>query len=277
MSSIFSKKTARLRKRMKKRIDVLIAERGLEKSREQAKIQVIAGNVNVDGKRAENPSQKFSEDCVIEIIGKSCPYVSRGGLKLEKAIECFNINLNNLICADIGASTGGFTDCMLKNGARTVYSIDVGYGQFDWSLRNDKRVVVLERTNARYLESLPQKIDFGSIDVSFISLKHIIPALRKVGIPEISAVALIKPQFEAGKEKIGKKGVVRDKNVHIEVIKSVRNFAIDSGFVIAGLTFSPIKGPNGNIEFLAYLKSNFENAVTDEFIEKAVNEAHITL
>lgn len=262
---------------MKKRIDVLLVERGLEKSREKAKIQVIAGNVDVDGKRVQNPSQKFEEDCKIEILAKSCPYVSRGGLKLEKAIEYFHIDLKDLICADIGASTGGFTDCMLRNGAKFVYSIDVGYGQFDWGLRKDERVSVMERTNARHLESLPQKIEFCSIDVSFISLKHILPAVKKIGAKDISVVALIKPQFEAGKKKIGKKGVVKDKAIHKDVIRTTTEFAKDTGFEITGLTYSPIKGPNGNIEFLAYLKSGCKSHINEEVIVQIVEEAHTEL
>lgn len=259
---------------MKKRIDVLLFERGLEKSREKAKIQVIAGNVRVGDIKVQNPSQKFDEDCEIEIIGKSCPYVSRGGLKLEKAIDAFNIKLKGLVCADIGASTGGFTDCMLQNGAKQVYSIDVGYGQFDWNLRNDNRVVVMERTNARYLETLPNKIEFCSIDVSFISLKHILPAVRNIGNDKIGVVALIKPQFEAGKEKVGKKGVVKDKIVHIDVVKKVREYAQTNGFEIIGLTYSPIKGPNGNIEFLAYLQNHAKMCISDVMIESIINEAH---
>ncbi|WP_066648175.1 TlyA family RNA methyltransferase [Christensenella timonensis] len=236
---------------MKKRIDVLLAEKGLAKSREKAKALVIAGEVTVEGKLVKAPSDTFEEDVKIAVGQDHCPYVSRGGLKLEKAMKEFQLDLEGKVCMDIGASTGGFTDCMLKSGAAYVYAVDVGYGQFDWALRNDGRVKLMERTNARYLEAQDRPVDFASIDVSFISLGLIFPAVIRVGAPDMQAVALIKPQFEAGKEHVGKKGVVRDAAVHEDVICSVIGKAAENGLAIRNLTYSPIKGPNGNIEYLA--------------------------
>ncbi|MGI6154276.1 MAG: TlyA family RNA methyltransferase, partial [Christensenellaceae bacterium] len=214
---------------MKKRVDILLAEKGLTKSREKAKIQIISGNVYANGKQVKNPSDTLDEDATIELRADACPYVSRGGLKLEKALQEFRINLEGKTCADIGASTGGFTDCMLKNGAVFVYAIDVGYGQFDWSLRNDGRVMLMERTNARHLEALEQAVDFTSVDVSFISLKHIFPAVARISEAHAEVVTLIKPQFEAGKGQVGKKGVVRDPKVHTEVIENVISYAEANG------------------------------------------------
>ena len=234
---------------MKKRLDILVTERGLVESREKAKTLIMAGQVYVDGQKADKPGDTFSEDAAVEVRGKGLPYVSRGGLKLEKAMREFGLQLQGRTCMDIGASTGGFTDCMLQNGAQRVYSVDVGYGQLAWSLRTDPRVVNLERTNARYLtrKQVPEEIGFFSVDVSFISLTLILPAVRPLLAEHGQAVCLIKPQFEAGREKVGKKGVVRDKAVHEEVIEKIRSFALENGFSVLGLTFSPVKGPEGNI------------------------------
>ncbi len=246
---------------MKKRIDVLLAEKGLAKSREKAKTLVIAGEVTVGGKLIKSPSETFEEDTEI-VVGKDhCPYVSRGGLKLEKAMKEFDLDLNGKVCMDIGASTGGFTDCMLKNGANYVYAVDVGYGQFDWGLRNDVRVKLMERTNARYLEAQEKPVDFVSIDVSFISLSLIFPAVLRVGADDLKVVALIKPQFEAGKEYVGKKGVVRDATVHEDVILNVIDKASQNGLFLRALTYSPIKGPNGNIEYLALFDKRADDVV----------------
>lgn len=241
---------------MKKRLDILVTERGLAESREKAKALIMAGDVYVDQQKADKPGDLYPEEAPIEVRGKGLKYVSRGGLKLEKAMAEFPITLSGLVCMDVGASTGGFTDCMLQNGAKKVYAVDVGYGQLAWSLRTDPRVVNLERTNARYLsaEQVPEPIDFFSVDVSFISLSLILPAVRPLLSENARAVCLIKPQFEAGREKVGKKGVVRDPAVHQEVIEKVLGFALDNGYSVLGLTFSPVKGPEGNIEYLAYLQ-----------------------
>ena len=241
---------------MKKRLDILVTERGLAESREKAKALIMAGDVYVDQQKADKPGDLYPEEAPIEVRGKGLKYVSRGGLKLEKAMAEFPITLTGLVCMDVGASTGGFTDCMLQNGAKKVYAIDVGYGQLAWSLRTDPRVVNLERTNARYLsqEQVPEPIDFFSVDVSFISLSLILPAVRPLLSENARAVCLIKPQFEAGREKVGKKGVVRDPAVHQEVIEKILSFALENGYSVLGLTFSPVKGPEGNIEYLAYLQ-----------------------
>lgn len=257
---------------MKKRIDVLLAERGLAKSREKAKALVIAGGVFAGGRQAKGPSDLFEEDVEIEIGRDSCPYVSRGGLKLEKAVEEFGLSLEGKVCMDIGASTGGFTDCMLQNGATFVYAVDVGYGQFDWTLRNDPRVKLMERTNARYLEMQERPVDFVSVDVSFISLKLIFPAIVRVTGDWAEAVTLIKPQFEAGREHVGKKGVVRDARVHEEVIEKTIASAREHGFFPHGLTYSPVKGPNGNIEYLARFTTAPEETVFD--VRAVVAAAH---
>ena len=235
----------------KKRLDVIMVEQNLAASRERAKALIMAGEVTVSGKTVTKAGEMVLPDSEI-LVKETCPYVSRGGWKLEKAMACFPIQLSGKVCADIGASTGGFTDCMLQNGARMVYAVDVGYGQLDWKLRNDPRVVVMERTNARFMEenTFSEAPEFASVDVSFISLKLILPAMRRAGIRE--AVTLIKPQFEAGREKVGKKGVVRDPSVHEEVISNVFSYAEAESFGLNGLTFSPIKGPNGNIEYLAH-------------------------
>ena len=243
---------------VKKRIDVLLFEKGLAPSREKARTMIMAGNVYVDNQKCDKPGETVSEDAQIEMRGSTLKYVSRGGLKLEKAMQCFPIELEGKTCMDIGASTGGFTDCMLQNGAKRVYSVDVGYGQLAWQLRQDPRVVNLERTNARHLtrEQVPEEIDFFSVDVSFISLRIILPAVRPLLRDGGRAVCLIKPQFEAGREKVGKKGVVRDKAVHEEVVAVICDFAVQNGYSVLGLTFSPVKGPEGNIEYLVFLEKS---------------------
>ncbi len=266
---------------MKKRLDILVTERGLAESREKAKTLIMAGQVYVDGQKADKPGDTFSEDAAVEVRGKGLPYVSRGGLKLEKAMREFGLQLQGRTCMDIGASTGGFTDCMLQNGAQRVYSVDVGYGQLAWSLRTDPRVVNLERTNARYLtrEQVPEEIGFFSVDVSFISLTLILPAVRPLLAEHGQAVCLIKPQFEAGREKVGKKGVVRDKAVHEEVIEKIRSFALENGFSVLGLTFSPVKGPEGNIEYLIYLERSEAPSQGEQVpsAQQVVEESHRTL
>lgn len=240
----------------KKRLDVAVFEQGLTESREKAKALIMEGSVYVNGQRCLKAGEQVKEDDRIELRGKKMPYVSRGGYKLAKAMEVFPLNLNDKTCMDIGASTGGFTDCMLQNGAKKVYSIDVGYGQLAWKLVTDPRVVNMERTNFRYVtgEQIPELIDFASVDVSFISLKIILPVLRERLRMGGQAVCLIKPQFEAGREKVGKKGVVRDIKVHTEVVETITQFALDHGFSLLGLTYSPIKGPEGNIEYLMFLE-----------------------
>ena len=266
---------------MKKRLDILVTERGLAESREKAKTLIMAGQVYVDGQKADKPGDTFSEDAAVEVRGKGLPYVSRGGLKLEKAMREFGLQLQGCTCMDIGASTGGFTDCMLQNGAQRVYSVDVGYGQLAWSLRTDPRVVNLERTNARYLtrEQVPEEIDFFSVDVSFISLTLILPAVRPLLAEHGQAMCLIKPQFEAGREKVGKKGVVRDKAVHEEVIEKICSFALENGFSVLGLTFSPVKGPEGNIEYLIYLERSEAPSQGEQVpsAQQVVEESHRAL
>ena len=254
----------------KKRLDVLLTEKGLAICRERASAVIMSGAVRVDGKTADKAGACFAEDADITVEGDDLPYVSRGGLKLEKAICQFGIALNGLVCADIGASTGGFTDCMLQNGAKKVYSIDVGYGQLDWKLRNDERVVVMERTNARYLETLPDCVDFASVDVSFISLKHMLPVIDRIGASH--AVTLIKPQFEAGKNYVGKNGVVRDRAVHSFVINRVIEYAEGSGFHLKNLDYSPVKGPKGNIEYIAEFTK--ENTKYTQDIDEIVRKSH---
>lgn len=240
----------------KLRLDIALVEQGYAQSREKAKALIMAGIVFVNNQKSDKAGNIVKPDDIIEVRGETLKYVSRGGLKLEKAVASFSLNLDDYICADIGASTGGFTDCMLQNGAKKVYSIDVGYGQLAWKLRTDERVVNLERTNFRYVteEQIPDKLDFASVDVSFISLSLILPVMRNLLKDNGTAVCLIKPQFEAGKENVGKKGVVRDKNVHIAVIEKIINLAIECKFSLLGLDFSPVKGPEGNIEYLCYLK-----------------------
>ena len=242
----------------KKRLDVLLVEQGYASSREKAKAMIMAGQVFVNGQREDKAGTAFDPEKItdFEVRGAAIPYVSRGGLKLEKALQVFSLSLSHMTCMDIGASTGGFTDCMLQNGAGKVYAIDVGHGQLAWTLRNDCRVICMERTNFRYVtgEDIPEKIDFASCDVSFISLTKILPPAFALLRPEGEMVCLIKPQFEAGREKVGKKGVVRDQAVHREVIGRVMAHAADTGFQICGLSYSPIRGPEGNIEYLLYLK-----------------------
>ena len=239
----------------KKRLDVLLTEQGLAESRQKAQATIMAGIVYVNGQKVDKAGTPVDEAASIEVRGKTLQYVSRGGLKLAKAMSTFPITLTDKIAADIGASTGGFTDCMLQNGAQKVYAVDVGYGQLAWSLRSDPRVVCLERTNARYLttEQIPEPLNFASIDVSFISLKLILPALRPLMAEGGEVACLVKPQFEAGREKVGKKGVVRDPAVHLEVLEHFLEHAAQANFYVAGLTYSPIRGPEGNIEYLGYL------------------------
>lgn len=268
----------------KKRIDLLLYEKGLCESREKAKLLVMEGKVYVDNQKVYKASEVYKEDSKIEVRGKALPFVSRGGLKLDKAIKNFKISLKDKIAMDIGASTGGFTDCMLKNGAKKVYSVDVGYGQLDWKLRNDKRVVNLERTNARNLSKneVPDTPDFASVDVSFISLKKVLPAICSLMNKNFEIVCLIKPQFEAGRDKVGKNGVVREKQTHIDVILDIINFCNNNALKVLDLSFSPIKGPKGNIEYLIYLKPEedkpeFNKQQTLEKIQNVVNLAHENL
>lgn len=242
---------------MKERLDVLLVKRQLAPSREKAKAVIMSGIVYVDGQKEDKAGALFEEKVSIEIRGNALPFVSRGGLKLHKAFEVFPIDVREKICLDIGASTGGFTDCMLQNGAKKVYAVDVGHGQLDWKLRNDGRVVCMEKTNFRYVtkEQIPESIDFAATDVSFISLTKILPAAKALLKPDAFMVCLIKPQFEAGREKVGKKGVVTDPAVHKEVIEKIETFAASIGFSVAGLDFSPIKGPEGNIEYLLFIQN----------------------
>ena len=260
----------------KKRLDSLIFDRGLTESREKAKAMIMMGNVYVDNQKSDKPGTMLPNDTKIEIRGETMRYVSRGGLKLEKAMEVFPINLQDKITMDIGASTGGFTDCMLQNGAKKVYSIDVGYGQLAWKLRTDARVVNLERTNVRYItpEQIPDLVDFFSVDVSFISLCLVLPVARKFLADNAQAVCLIKPQFEAGRGKVGKKGVVREQSIHVEVIEKITGFVLEHGFSVLGLTFSPVKGPEGNIEYLIHLQKSEEPIRVDLNIEALVKNSH---
>ena len=263
---------------MKKRLDVLLVEKGLAPSREKAKAYIMEGKVFVENQREDKPGTNFDENSKIELHGKKLAYVSRGGLKLEKALKTFPVKLDGAVCMDIGASTGGFTDCMLQNGASKVFSVDVGYGQFDWSLRQDPRVVLLEKTNVRYLkpEDIGEQLDFASCDVSFISLSKILPAIFPILTDDGTMVCLIKPQFEAGRENVGKRGVVKNPKVHRDVIAEVFGFTEALGFAVKGLTFSPIKGPNGNIEYLMYIEKNGgESDAID--IAAVVAEAHEAL
>ena len=256
----------------KTRLDVALVERGLIQSRERAKTTIMSGQVYVNGQKADKAGDTVKDDDKIEVRGDTLKYVSRGGLKLEKAMTEFPITLDGKIAMDIGASTGGFTDCMLQNGAVKVYAVDVGYGQLAWSLRQDPRVVNMERTNIRYVtnEQVPEKLEFASIDVSFISLSLVLKPCRALLKDGGEVVCLVKPQFEAGREKVGKKGVVRDPEVHLEVLENFLNHVRDAGFVLSGLTYSPIKGPEGNIEYLGYLKTQGEPC---EFDLKALVEA----
>ena len=263
----------------KKRLDVLLTERSLQESRQRAQAVIMSGEVFVNGQRVDKPGTAVAEDAQIEIRGGTLAYVSRGGLKLEKAMATFPIDLHGAVCADIGASTGGFTDCMLQNGAEKVYAVDVGYGQLAWKLRSDERVVCLERTNARYLthQEIPEKPDFSSVDVSFISLKLILPAIAGVLRDGGQVVCLIKPQFEAGREKVGKKGVVRDPAVHREVLEHFLEHAKENNFTVLAITYSPIRGPEGNIEYLGFLEKNAGREGTFVDIPALVEESHSAL
>ncbi len=264
---------------MKERLDVMLVSRGLASSREKAKAIIMSGIVFVDGQREDKAGATFDEKVQIEVKGSTLKYVSRGGLKLEKAMEHFDVTLGGKVCMDIGSSTGGFTDCMLQNGAVKVYAVDVGHGQLDWKLRNDERVVCMEKTNIRYLtpDQIAEPPEFASIDVSFISLTKVLEPAKELLTADGEIVCLIKPQFEAGREKVGKKGVVRDQNVHKEVIHMVMDYAASIGFVLCNLDFSPIKGPEGNIEYLLHLSKNpnREPGVID--VDAVVNASHGTL
>ena len=268
---------------MKERLDVLLVQKGLAESREKAKTMIMEGNVFVDGQREDKAGTNFDTEAEIEVRGNTLKYVSRGGLKLEKAMKEFDISLEGMVCMDIGASTGGFTDCMLQNGAVKVYSVDVGYGQFAWKLRNDPRVVCMEKTNIRYVtpEDIADVLDFASVDVSFISLTKVLVPARELLRDGGRMVCLIKPQFEAGREKVGKKGVVRDPKVHEEVISRIVRHADEVSFEVLDLSYSPIRGPEGNIEYLIHLRKNPERtvypdipAVFEKKIKEIVEEAH---
>ena len=264
----------------KKRLDTLVYELGFAESREKAKTLIMLGNVYVDNQKSDKPGTMLPANLKIEVRGQGLRYVSRGGLKLEKAVDLYSLDLTEMTCMDIGASTGGFTDCMLQNGAKKLYSVDVGYGQLAWKLRTDPRVVNLERTNVRYLtpEQVPDCIDFFSVDVSFISLTLVLPVARTFLSENARAVCLIKPQFEAGRENVGKKGVVRDKSVHEQVISKIQSFVLEHGFSVLGLTFSPVKGPEGNIEYLIYLQKS-ENPVnlSEQAVSELVERSHAEL
>lgn len=262
---------------MKERLDILLVNRGLAPSREKAKAMIMEGNVFVENEREDKAGSMFDTEAAIEIKGNTLKYVSRGGLKLEKAMTHFGITLKDKICMDIGASTGGFTDCMLQNGAAKVYAVDVGYGQFAWKLRQDPRVVCMEKTNIRYVtpEDIEDALDFASVDVSFISLTKVLGPARALLKDGGEMVCLIKPQFEAGREKVGKKGVVREKCVHEEVIVKVIDFAIQQGFFVKNLEYSPIKGPEGNIEYLVYIRKEASGGREESVdIQRVVDAAH---
>jgi len=264
--------------KVKKRLDVLLTEQGYADSRSKAQAIIMSGLVYVDGQKADKPGISYEETVALEVRGAVCPYVSRGGLKLEKALRDFGVKPEGYVCSDSGASTGGFTDCLLQQGAKKVFAIDVGYGQLDWKIRSDPRVVVMERTNIRYVtpEQLGEPLDLSVIDVSFISLKIVLPTIKSLLKDDGQVLCLIKPQFEAGKEKVGKKGVVRDKATHKEVLDHFVDLARELEFSILGLTFSPVKGPEGNIEFLAHLtKAPVEGICPDT--AAVVEQAHETL
>ena len=262
----------------KERLDALLVKRNLVQSRERAKTTIMAGLVLADGQKVDKAGTMVKPEAEIRVLGNTLPYVSRGGLKLEKAIREFGVSLRGKVAADIGASTGGFTDCMLQNGAVKVFAIDVGYGQLAWSLRTDERVVNMERTNVRNVtpDQLGQPVDLASIDVAFISLEKVLPSVREMLQPEGEIVALIKPQFEAGREKVGKKGVVREPSVHEEVIFRVLALARQMELTPKALTYSPVKGPEGNIEYLVWLAKGASAAdgVTDELVVSVVSQAH---
>ncbi len=276
---------------MKERLDVLLVKRGLAPSREKAKAVIMSGNVFIKGQREDKAGSLFDEETPIEVRAQKLRYVSRGGLKLEKAMECFDLTVRGKVCMDVGASTGGFTDCMLQNGAVKVYAVDVGHGQLDWKLRQDDRVVCMEKTNIRYVlpEQVGEQVEVVSIDVSFISLEKVLGPVKRLMAQDGQVVCLIKPQFEAGREKVGKKGVVRDKTVHREVIVRVAGFAQSIGFALKDLTYSPVKGPEGNIEYLLHLGNlpldtalaqGGEREPGEKFLqlaEQVVEEAHEAL
>lgn len=264
--------------KVKKRLDVLLTEQGYAETRSKAQAIIMSGLVYVDGQKADKPGISYDETVSIEVRGAVCPYVSRGGLKLEKALRDFGVKPVGYVCSDSGASTGGFTDCLLQQGASKVFAIDVGYGQLDWKIRSDPRVVVMERTNIRYVtqEQLGEPLDLSVIDVSFISLKIVLPAIKALLKPTGQVLCLIKPQFEAGKDKVGKKGVVREKSTHAEVLEGFVELAHTLEFRILGLTFSPVKGPEGNIEFLAHLTLADEQEITPD-VRLVVDQAHETL
>ena len=264
----------------KERLDVALVARGLAETRAKAQASIMSGIVYVNGQKVDKAGTPVAADAVLEVRGHTLRYVSRGGLKLEKAMAAFPITLTDCICADIGASTGGFTDCMLQNGAKKVYAVDVGYGQLDWKLRSDERVVCMERTNIRYVtpEDLAEPIEFFSVDVSFISLHHIFPVAQRITTPDAMGVCLVKPQFEAGREKVGKNGVVRDPAVHREVLHNAMSYAAENGFLVRGLDYSPVKGPEGNIEYLMFVQKSDQPAVLDdEAAAQVVAASHTTL
>lgn len=272
----------------KERLDVLLVKRALASSREKAKAVIMTGNVFVNGQREDKAGSVFSDDVSIEVKGAKERYVSRGGYKLEKAVDLWDIFLEGKVCMDVGSSTGGFTDCMLQNGAKKVYAVDVGTNQLAWVLRSDERVISMEKTNIRYVthDDIRENIDFASIDVAFISLTKVLIPVRELLTDEGRVVCLIKPQFEAGREKVGKKGVVKDKSVHKEVIQKIISYAVTNGFDIIDLSYSPVKGPEGNIEYLLYLKKNKgfsdeekikEITLTDNVVREAHNELDVTI
>ena len=262
----------------KQRIDLYLFEHGLAESREKARALIMSGEVFVNGQRVDKAGTAIAADASVEVRGNTCPYVSRGGLKLEKALRYFGVDPTGFVCSDSGASTGGFTDCLLQQGAKKVFAIDVGYGQLAWKIRNDPRVVPLERTNIRYVtpEQLAEPLDLSVVDVSFISLRLVLPVIRSLLKPTGQVLCLIKPQFEAGREKVGKKGVVREAQTHREVLEQFVKTAQEHGFEICGLTFSPVKGPEGNIEFLGHLRVGSAQSVPVD-IPQLVEQAHTTL
>lgn len=265
---------------MKIRLDQYLCQNNLVSSRERAKALIMAGVVYVNEEKSDKPGNMIPEDAAVEVRGQDIAYVSRGGLKLEKAMQTFPLSPQGKVCMDIGASTGGFTDCMLQNGAVKVYAVDVGYGQLAWKLRCDERVVNMERTNIRHvtLEQLAEAVEFFSVDVSFISLKHIFPVAAAITTENAQGVCLVKPQFEAGREKVGKKGVVREAQTHLEVLETAVQRAVDSGFSVLGLSYSPIKGPEGNIEFLMHVQKSAQPAAPDpQLAQEIVAQAHEAL
>ena len=264
--------------KVKKRLDVLLTEQGYAENRTKAQAIIMSGIVYADGQKADKPGTAYEETVSIEVRGGACPYVSRGGLKLEKALRDFGVKPEGFVCSDSGASTGGFTDCLLQQGAKKVFAIDVGYGQLDWKIRSDPRVVVMEKTNIRYVtpEQLGEPLDLSVVDVSFISLKIVLPAIRALLKPTGQVLCLIKPQFEAGREKVGKKGVVREKSTHVEVLQGFVELADSLGFHILGLTYSPVKGPEGNIEFLGHLSLNDVPGICPDVVD-VVEQAHAAL